>query len=131
MKRTLFVLLAFIIMWPLLAYSGEYEVKGKAGGYTLEAKIDKNPPARGSNNLTIMMKDKASKPVTGAQVQVHYFMPSFPGKPPMMEYTATAQPVGDHYQAQMDLSMAGEWTVEIKVKHQRSLASTKFTFIVK
>jgi len=118
-------------MLPFLAHAGAYEVKGKAGEYNVQVSIDKNPPAREDNKITVVIKDKSSKPVTDAQLQVQHFMPSLPGRPPMMEYTATAKPIGDHYQTQIDLPMAGEWTVVIKIIRSGQTSSMRFTFIVK
>jgi hypothetical protein len=57
--------------------------------------------------MSIYIEDRALKPVTDAHVEVKYLMPSFPGKPPMMEYNIAAKLKGKHYLAQMDLSMAG------------------------
>jgi hypothetical protein len=130
-KKILFALIMLAIMPPFLVHAGEYEVKGKAGDYNVEVVIDRNPPGKGNNNIEIVIKDKTSKLVTDAQIQLQYLMPSFPGKPPMMEYAATAKPIGDHYRAQMDLSMAGKWTVLLRITHAKKTANMQFTFIVK
>ncbi len=128
MRRIILVVLILII-WPFLVYGGEFDVQGKAGDYTIEAKVDQNPPTKGKNNLTIVIRDKSSRPVTKARVQVHYFMPSLRGQPSMMEYTATAKRAGDHYLAQIDLSMAGKWTAEVIVTLKKEMR-VQFTFMV-
>lgn len=131
MRKMGFVLIAFALMSPFIAHAAGYEVRGKAGDYNVVVSIDRNPPGRGINNINIVIKDKTSKLITDAQIKVQYLMPSLPGKPPMMEYTTTANPIGDHYQAQMDLSMTGEWAVVLVITHARKTANMKFTFMVK
>jgi hypothetical protein len=131
MKKMLFALIVLGMMPSFLVHASGYEVKGKAGDYNVEAMIDRNPPGRGNNNIEIVIKDKTSKLVTDAQIQVQYLMPSLPGKPPMMEYITTAKATGDHYQAQMDLSMAGKWTVVLRITRAKKTATMKFTFVVK
>jgi hypothetical protein len=131
MRKMGFVLIALALMSSFMVHAAEYEVKGKAWDYSVEVSIDRNPPGRGNNNIKIVIKDKTSKLITDAQIQVKYLMPSLPGKPPMMEYATTANLIGDHYQAQMDLSMAGEWAVVLGITHAKKTATMKFTFMVK
>jgi hypothetical protein len=131
MKRTLLISMLLVIMLPFLALANEYEIKGKAGNYIVEVRIDKNPPDRGNNNMSIYIKDRAFKPVTEAHVEVQYLMPSFPGKPPMMEYKTVAKLSGNHYLAQIDLSMAGEWTVILGVTRVGKTETMQFSFVVK
>jgi hypothetical protein len=124
-------LVMIVLIFSSLVFASEYEVKGKAGNYAVRVMMDKNPPALGHNNLDIVITDAASKAVTDARVQVEYLMPSFPGRKPMMEYSTTAKPGGNHYLAQIDLSMAGEWTVVVKVTRGEMTAAMEFTFVAK
>jgi hypothetical protein len=130
MRRWL-VLVMVIAMVPAALYGKGYEVKGRAGQYHVEAVIDPNPPVRGSNELEIFVTDAASRPVSDADVQVEYLMPTLPGKKPMMDYTGVVEPHGKGYRAVLDLSMAGEWTVVIKITHMGKTGNMKFTFEVK
>lgn len=123
--------MALVIMPSFLALASEYEVKGKAGDYNIAVRIDKNPPARGYNNMDVVITDAAAKPVADAQVHVEYLMPSLPGRAPMMEYSTTAKPSGHHYLARMDLSMAGEWSVVLRVTHAGKTDTMEFTFVVR
>ena len=125
-------LVAFIVLlMSTLAYAKGYEVKGNAGHYGVEVKFDRNPPAKGSNHLDIIVSDTALKPVKDAAVAVKYLMPSFPGRPPMMEYQTTANREGETYKATLDLSMAGEWTFVINVTRGGKTEAMTFTLIVR
>jgi hypothetical protein len=130
MKKTLLVFVLIGLLSSSFILAAQYEVKGKAGEYNVQVVLDKSPPARGRNNLEITVTDAASKPVTDAQVHVEYLMPSLPGRTPMMEYSTTGKPSGHNYLAQMDLSMAGKWTVVVKVTHGKETGAMEFTFVV-
>jgi hypothetical protein len=81
--------------------------------------------------VSIYIKDGAQEFITDANVEVHYFMPSLPGKPPMMEHNTIAKLSGNHYLTQMDLSMQGEWTVTLGVTRAGKTETMKFSFFVK
>ena len=131
MKRTLLISMLLAIMLPFLGFGSEYKIKGNAGDYDVEAGIDKNPPVRGNNNMTIYITDSAQRPVTDAHVKVNYLMPSLPGRPPMMDYNTEATLSGNHYLAKMNLSMAGEWTIILGVSRAGKTETMKFSFFVK
>jgi len=131
MKRMLFILMLLVLTPSFLALASDYERKGKAGVYGVEVRIDKNPPGRGNNNMTIFITDSAQRPVTDARVKVNYLMPSLPGRPPMMDYNTEATLSGSHYLAKMNLSMAGEWTIILGVSRAGKTETMKFSFFVK
>jgi hypothetical protein len=131
MKKLFLAVITLLIVPSSLAAAGEYEIKGKAGDFTVRVMMDKNPPARGYNNMDVVITDAAAKPVTDAQVRVEYLMPSLPGRAPMMEYSTTAKPSGHHYSARLDLSMAGQWTVVLKVIRAGKTAIMEFAFVVR
>lgn len=131
MKRTLLISMLLVIMLPFLAFGNEYKIEGKAGDYTVKVRIDKNPPGRGNNNMNIFIKDGTQRPITDARVEVQYLMYSFPGKPSMMKYNTVARLSGNHYLAQIDLSMAGEWTIIVGVTRAEKTETMQFSFVVK
>ena len=131
MKRMLLVSILLVITPSFLALASDYERKGKAGDYGVEVRIDKNPPGRGNNNVTIYITDSAQQLVTDAQVRVNYLMPSLPGRPPMMDYNTKATLSGNHYLAKINLSMAGEWTIILGVSRAGKTETMKFSFFVK
>lgn len=108
-----------------VAYAKEYEVKKKSGEYDVTAKIDKNPPVVGDNNITIEIKDASGKYVTDAKVKVEYSMPAMPGMPPM-NYKTDAELKGNEYKAKMNLSMSGAWNIAIKITRGGKTTTVKF-----
>jgi len=66
----------------------------KAGSYTVEVKLDKNPPITGPNKMEINIKDDKGGNVTDATVVVEYVMPAMPGMP-AMNYKAKTELSGN------------------------------------
>ena len=86
-----FVAVALILLLSAgLAFAKSYEVTRKAGDYTVDIKMDKNPPVVGPNNIEIVVRDAAGKAVSDAKVLVDYGMPAMPGHP-AMGYKTDAQ----------------------------------------
>ena len=128
MKRLItFALILFLTAG--IAVAKPYEVSRKAGSYSVDIKMDKNPPVVGLNQMEIVVKDAAGKAVTDATVLVDYGMPAMPGMPAMF-YKADALLKGDKYTAMLNISMKGAWQVTIKITHQGKTVSAKFTFDV-
>ena len=125
MKKIAAVTLALILI-ACIAYAKSYEVTRKAGDYTVDIKMDKNPPVVGPNNIEIVVKDAAGKVVTDAKVLVDYGMPAMPGHP-AMGYKTDAQLKGGVYQAVLNISMKGPWTVAVRITHAGKTASARFT----
>jgi len=126
MKRLAVFAVMFLLVVAGAVYAKDYEVTKKAGEYTVDVKIDKNPPVTGNNNMDIAIKDGAGKMVTDAKVVVEYSMPAMPGMP-AMNYKSDAALKGEKYKATMNLSMTGPWTVTVKITRADKTQSTKFT----
>ena len=88
-------------------------------------------PAEGTNKLQIGVTDSASRPVKDAKVDIEYFMPSLPGKPPMMDYHAPAKPSGEGYLTTLNLTMKGQWKATISVARPEGTERMTFDFVVK
>jgi hypothetical protein len=114
MKKTA-VFAVILLFIAGIAYAKEFKVKRDEGKYDVEAKIDNNPPIVGNNNISIEIKDKSGKHITDAKVVVEYSMPAMPGMP-AMHYKEAATVSGNTYKAVMNLSMAGSWNIEVKIK---------------
>lgn len=126
MKKFLIATL-ILLLTVGLAYAKAYEVNKKAGDYSVNIAMDKNPPSVGSNNMEILIADKAGNPVKDAKVLVDYGMPAMPGMP-AMAYKADTMSHGNGYHAALNISMKGSWYVNIKITSQGKTVSTKFTF---
>ena len=125
--RKLFLVLAVAALFiTSTVYAKGYEVKKKAGDYTVEAEIDKNPPVVGDNNIKIEIKDASGKHVTDAKVVVEYSMPAMSGMP-AMNYKTDTELKGSDYKATMNLSMSGSWNIAVKITKGGKTSSMKFS----
>jgi len=109
-----------------IAFAKDYEVSKKAGDYSVNAKIDRNPPVVGDNNISVEITEASGKYVTDAKVVVDYSMPAMPGMPPM-NYKTDAVLKGNAYRATMNLSMSGPWNIAIKITKAGKTSTAKFT----
>jgi hypothetical protein len=128
MKRLMAIIVGILLLGGI-AYAKEYEVKKAVDGYEVIARIDRNPPAQGKNNITILIT-RDNTPVTDATVTVQYSMPAMPGMPPM-DYKTDATLKGKEYVATMDLSMSGPWNIAIKIKKPDRSYTVKFNIDVR
>ncbi|HTZ39366.1 MAG TPA: FixH family protein [Syntrophales bacterium] len=128
MKRLIAVAL-ILLLTAGIAAAKPYEVSRKAGSYSVDIKMDKNPPIVGPNEIEIVVRDAAGKTVKDAAILVDYGMPAMPGMPAMF-YKADAPLKGDKYTATLNISMKGPWQVTIKITHQEKTVSAKFTIDV-
>ena len=126
MKKWLYVGIVGMIFMIGTAFAGEYAVQKKAGDYTVDIRMDKNPPVVGANQVEVAVKDKAGKAVTDAKVQVIASMPAMPGMP-AMENKADAKIDGGRYRAKIDLSMGGSWNMSVRITQGGKTATAKFT----
>jgi hypothetical protein len=123
MKRISVTLLVLFLTFGL-AYAKDYMVMKKAGDYTVDVKMDKNPPVTGQNKMELSIKDASGSDVTDAIVAVEYSMPAMPGMP-AMNYKTKAELNGSRYTATIDFSMSGAWTVNVKITHAGKTQSVK------
>jgi hypothetical protein len=131
MKRIIISITILILVLAFgLANARDYEMTKKAGDYTVQIKIDKNPPVTGINKIDIAIKDAAGKTVTDAAVAVDYGMPAMPGMG-AMNYKTTATLKGESYLATANFSMAGPWFVNIKISRSGKTQTVKLNVDVK
>lgn len=114
MMKKFSAVLIIVFLAVGLVYAKDYMVMKKAGNYTVEVKMDKNPPITGQNKMEINIKDDKGAKVTDATVTVDYSMPAMPGMP-AMNYKAKAELNGSRYLAKVNFSMSGAWAVNIKI----------------
>ncbi len=124
--KTLAVLSLMLFLVVGIAYAKDYEVMKKAGEYNVVVKIDKNPPVVGNNNVSIEVTDASGHHFTDAKVTVEYSMPAMPGMP-AMNYKAVAELKENQYNAKMNLSVAGSWSIAVKIVRAGKTSTVKFT----
>jgi len=130
MKWTIGAIVVFVAAAGL-CWAGGCEATGKAGPYAVTATFDRQTPGEGTNSLRIAVTDSTSKPVRDARVDIEYFMPSLPGKPPMMDYHAPAKPSKEGYAATLNLTMKGQWKATISIAGPSGTEKMTFDFAVK
>jgi hypothetical protein len=126
MKRWSWLVVLLVVLLAGTVLATENTVQKKAGDYSVEIKMDKDTPVVGSNNVEIVIKDKAGKVVTDAKVLVTASMPSMPGMP-AMENKADAKLDGGKYKAKIDLSMGGSWNMSVRITQGGKTATAKWT----
>jgi hypothetical protein len=114
MMKKFVTVLIILLLAAGLVYAKDYMAVKKADGYSVEVKLDKNPPITGQNKMEISIKDDKGINVTDATVVVEYVMPAMPGMP-AMNYKAKAELSGSRYLANVNFSMSGAWAVNIKI----------------
>ncbi len=127
--RNLTIIVTMLLLAAGAVYAGDTITK-KAGQYSVEVTIDKNPPVTGKNNVDIRVKDKMGKAVTDAKVVVEYSMPAMPGMP-AASYKANAALSGDMYRAVIEPSMGGSWNVAVKVSRAGKTDTARLTIDVR
>jgi len=126
MKRWSWLVVLLVVLVAGTVLAKENTVQKKAGDYSVDIKMDKDTPVVGSNNVEIVIKDKAGKAVTDAKVVVTASMPSMPGMP-AMENKADAKLDGGKYKAKIDLSMGGSWNMSVRITQGGQTATAKWT----
>ena len=129
MKRIVLILMGLFLSAGLV-YGMDYEVTKKAADYTVQIKIDRNPPVVGVNNIMIWLKDAAGSDVKGAIVTVDYSKRTIlwmSGK----KYNSYATPHENNYHAILAIPTKGPWDVTININHKGKSVSTKFGIDVK
>ena len=129
MKRIILVLMGLFLSVGL-AYGMDYEVMKKAGDYTVQVKIDRNPPIVGDNNMMIWLKDAAGNDVKGATMMVDYSKPTKFWKS-AKKYNSYASPHENNYHAILAIPTQGPWDVTINIHHRGKSVSTEFRIDVK
>jgi hypothetical protein len=109
-----------------LAENGE----AKDETYTVTLAFDKGKPVVGANRVIINVTDSGSRPIAGAQVNVNYFMPSLPGRPPMMGSSVKATPSKGAYETVLKLSMKGEWRIIVSIATLAKNEEVAFGYVV-
>ena len=123
-------LLGIVLLLAAVAASPAGATVRKAGDYTVDVTMDKNPPVAGENTIDVRIKDKAGKAVTDARVTVEYSMPGMPGMP-AVNYKSGAELKGETYRAVISPSMAGSWNVAVKVTRGSKTETARLTIDVK
>jgi hypothetical protein len=119
------MLTVFLLLSANIAYAKSYEVERKVGGYNVVMKIDRNPPVAGDNHVSIEITDATTGCACNANVVIEYSRPAMPGTPPL-HYKADTEFKGGRYIGYITLSIAGPWTIAVKITTGDKTWTTNF-----
>lgn len=128
--KNLTISVLILLLTAGIVYAKDFEIKKKAGQYTVKVKIDKNPPIVGDNKIEVEIEDATSKYITDAKVKIEYSMPAMPGMPPM-NYKTDAELKGNEYKATINFSMSGPWNIAVKITRGGKTTTMKFNIDVR
>lgn len=120
----LVISLLIVLFAASAVWAKEYNVTKQAGEYTVNVKMDKNPPVSGDNRMEVTIQDSSGAYVTDALVTVEYSMPAMPGMPPM-NYKSKTELKDNTYRADINFSMSGAWNINIKITRAEKTQSVK------
>ncbi len=82
---------------------------------SIEFKTDPAPPHRGSNHVTVTLRDARGRPITGARVEIVFFMPAMPamGMSALRASAVASETGGGVYTGDVTLDAGGSWHVTI------------------
>ena len=126
MKKWTWLVVLLVVSVAGMAFAKEYTVQKKVGDYSVEIKMDKDPPVVGANNVEIVIKDKAGKAVMDATVLVTASMPAMPGMP-AIDNKADAKSDGGKYKAKIELSSGGSWNMSVRITQGGKTSTAKWT----
>jgi Cu(I)/Ag(I) efflux system membrane fusion protein/cobalt-zinc-cadmium efflux system membrane fusion protein len=86
-----------------------------------------SPPQKGSNTIRIKLTDQAGKPITGAQVNVTFFMAAMPamGMAAMKTVVQASDKGGGMYEGNGALGSGGTWQVTITAQQNGQTIANK------
>ncbi len=131
MKKTIAgsILIFFIFSTLNIACAKSLELMSRSSEYTVEIKLDRNPPIVGDHLMEIKIKDIRGQVVSGQEIFVNYYMLPMPRMAPM-NYTVPAKAQKNYYQASMNFIMSGPWVIAIKIPAAGKTRTIKFNIDV-
>lgn len=101
-----------------------------AGGLSIDAAVQPDPPAAKGNRAHVQVRDARGKPVLRAKVRLEFDMPAM-GAMQAMHGGADASEDGEgRYAIPFDLGMEGSWTITVKVASTAGTATARYTLRV-
>lgn len=93
----------------------------------VEMTTDPSPPRKGSNTVRVKLTDQSGKPITGADVNVTFFMAAMPamGMAAMKTPVKLADEGNGTYEGKGDLGSGGTWQVTVTATQNGQAIATK------
>jgi RND family efflux transporter MFP subunit len=99
----------------------------------LDFTSEPSPPRKGGNTLRVKLNSAESKPISGAQVNVMFYMAAMPamGMAAVGKQVTLADAGGGNYEGQLDLPSGGSYEVTVTAQHNgQTLANKQLTLTV-
>ena len=126
----LFLLRGTLIAWftgKPVGGGASSAVSSQAGGLTLAAALDPDPPRQQGNSLLLTVTDTGGKPVDDAEIKVAFDMAAMGSMPAMHSDARVRREGHGRYRAEFDLPMAGTWSPEVAVRSARGSATVHYS----
>ena len=98
----------------------------EVGPFRISVRNRPETPSVGDNTLAIAIRDTANAPVRGAQVDALISMDAMGAMPRMESRGAVREVAGGVYEAKYGIAMAGEWDVDIRIRHSSGVAEAVY-----
>lgn len=105
------------------------QVRTEAGGLSIDAAIEPDPPRQGKNTLVVSLA-RGGEPVKGADVRVEVWMPAMGAMPEMRSKADVTEADPGVYRAEFELSMGGSWTATIDATTDGSSVTAEYGLTV-
>jgi hypothetical protein len=103
---------SLIALAVLLALAGCHQATRQADDLVIESEILPQPLEAGAVILNLKARDAASRPVTGALIELEGDM-THPGMAPV--FGKATEGVAGYYSGRLDLPMGGDWVILMHV----------------
>lgn len=128
-RATIALLLAASLL-PGCQRRGGESIETRAGGLTIRAALQPDPPRLQDNALEIEILDGAGDPLEDAALQLDASMPAM-GAMPAMRTSAIVTSLGDgRYRAAFDLGMSATWSLALRIKSATGESEVRYSLTV-
>jgi RND family efflux transporter MFP subunit len=102
-------------------------VSTRAGGLSIDATLEPDPPRPQGNSLLLTVRDAAAAPVEDAGIAVEASMAAMGSMPAMRSRAKVHREGRGRYRADFDLPVAGTWSPEVTVRSARGSATVRYS----
>jgi RND family efflux transporter MFP subunit len=98
---------------------------------TIELKTEPSPPRKGSNAITLVLRDPSGAPIDGANLSVVFYMPAMPamGMAAMRSVASATGRGNGTYLASINLDSGGGWQVSVSASKAGNQVATLQTSV--
>jgi len=105
------------------------EAAGSASAITAEVTTDPSPARVGRNRVRVRVADASGQPITGAEVEVRFFMPQMIGMAQVDVRASLREAGGGEYAGEVELPIAWSFATTVTVRRGGEVAGTAETTV--